>query len=280
MSDKGFGGVVIKIALKGIKFLDKGNRVLLSAGAGEIWDDVVAKAVGKNLGGIENLSLIPGTAGAALYQNIGAYGSELKDVFESAEVFDVKSGRVRRLFKKDCKFGYRDTVFQHKEGDDYVILSVNLVLAEDAKPRIVYPDLIKYFADKNPTIAEVRKAVIKIRKAKLVYPGKKLGTAGSFFKNPVISISLFNKLLNKYPDIKGRKNNSGLIKLYAAQLIEKAGWKGQRLGKVGISEKHALVLVNYGGGKAKEIFNLARKVTNNVYAKFGVKLEPEVKVIS
>ncbi len=278
ISDKGFDGLVIKISMKGLKFSDTEDSVILSTGAGEIWDDVVGKAVRRNLGGIENLSLIPGTAGAALYQNIGAYGVELKDSFENANVLDIKSGKIKMLLKKDCELGYRDSVFQHKEGKKYVILSVRLRLSKEPKPNIYYPDLIKYFENKKLSIAEVRKAVIKIRRAKLVYPDE-LGTAGSFFKNPTVPISSFKVLISEYPDIRGRDLGNGLVKLSAAQLIEKAGWKGHRSGNVGVSDKHALVLVSYNRGKAVEIVQLSDKISKDIKTKFRVALEPEVRII-
>ena len=278
LPDKGIKGLVIKIAIKGIKFSDKGDMVLVSAGAGESWDGLVGKAVKKNLGGIENLSLIPGTAGAAVYQNIGAYGVELKDVFESTEVIDINLGKIKRLSKEDCRFGYRNSVFQHKDGKQYIILSVELKLSKKPEPVIKYPDLIKEFQGKLPNIDMVRKAVIKIRKSKLVYPDTKLGTAGSFFKNPVIPAVEYKNLLLKYPDLMGREKD-GVVKLFAGQLIEKAGWKGKRFGKVGVSEKHSLVLVNYGGGKSKDTVGLANKVIRSVKNMFGVVLEPEVRII-
>ncbi len=277
LPDEGIAGLVIKISLEGIKFSNKGS--LVSVGAGEVWDSIVAKTVKKGWGGIENLSLIPGTMGGAVYQNIGAYGSELKDILENVEVLDIKTGEIKKLSNKDCRFGYHDSIFQHKEGEDYIVLSANLKLSKNPIPKIEYPDLIKYFENRKPTINEVRKALIKIRKSKLVYPTLHIGTAGSFFKNPVVRLKHFNKITNEHSDIKGREAGLGFVKLFAGQLIEKAGWKGKRLGNIGVSEKHALVLVNYGKGTSGEIKILAKKIKKDVNSRFGVKLEPEVRFI-
>ena len=246
--------LVIKIDIKGIKFVDRGKYVLMSAGAGENWDRIVEKTVKKDLSGIENLSLIPGSVGAAVYQNIGAYGAELKNVLLKAVVFDTKTDKVKILKNKECKFGYRDSVFQHK--DNLIILDVMLKLNKKFKPNVSYVDLANCFKNKKPSLSELRTVVIKIRKNKFLYPDK-LSNAGSFFKNPIIS---------------GRK-------VSAAQLIEKAGWKGRRLGRVGVSPTHSLVIVNYGGARASEVINLASKIQRDVFKKFGIKLEPEVKIV-
>ena len=276
LADNGIDGLVLKINIGGIKF--KGD--LITVGAGEKWDGVVAKAVSKGLGGIENLSLIPGTIGGAVYQNIGAYGAELKDTLNSVEVFDTNSQVIKKLSNKECLFDYRDSIFQQPRGSKYIILGANLRLSKNHEPNLKYPDLIKYFGDKNPTLKEIRKAVIKIRRSKLVYPNKSIGTAGSFFKNPVISLAQFKKVSNKYPDIKGREIGVNQIKLFAGQLVEKAGWRGRRLGSVGVSEKHAMVLVNYKGGKASDIIKLSKLIQKSVKSKFGVDLEPEVKLMA
>lgn len=284
LPDKGLPGLVLKINIKGIKFDNNEHKnkehVLMYAGAGETWDKVVAKTVAKNLGGIENLSLIPGTVGGAVYQNIGAYGVELKDVLDFVEVFDKKDGTLKTLSGPNCRFGYRDSIFQHSEGINYIILDTTLKLSNNPEPKINYPDLIKYFESKASTISEVRKAVIKIRRSKLVYPNPNVGTAGSFFKNPVVTISSFQFLVSRYSDIKGRDIGDDLVKLSAGQLIEKAGWKGERSGKAGVSKKHALVLVSNKGAKAKDILKLAKLIQNSVKDKFDIKLEPEVKIVT
>lgn len=279
LPDKGIKGLVLLMAIKGIAIKDKGGQAFVSVGSGQKWDRIVAKTVKNGLSGIENLSLIPGTFGGAIYQNIGAYGSELKDVLESVEVFDTKSLAVIKLTNKDCQFGYRDSIFQKSEGKNLVILEGTLKLDKHFEPKITYPDLVKYFEKKTPTLTTIREAVIKIRKSKLDYPTNLIGTAGSFFKNPIVTASDFKKLSSNYPDIKGRAVDDGLIKLFAGQLTEKAGWKGKRIGNVGVSKSHAMVLISRRGAGSKEILELMRKIQLSVKNKFGISLEPEVKVI-
>ncbi len=278
VSDKGFDGLVMKMGIKGLEFKDDDDYSILNAGAGENWDYVVSETVEQGLGGIENLSLIPGTAGAAVYQNIGAYGVELKDFLESVEALDTNSGEIKILNNINCKFGYRDSVFKHKEGENYIILRINVRLFKNKKPKIDYSDLAKIFEGKKPSISGVRQAVIEIRKRKLPYPNE-VENAGSFFKNPIIKISNFQFLISKYPDLKGFSEGGGLVKLSAAQLIEKCGWKGKTCGNVGISEKHSLVLVNYGNGTYKEMVNLADNIQKSIKDEFGIDLEPEVQTI-
>ena len=278
VSDEGFDGLVIKMEIRNLEFKDKGDYVILSAGAGESWDYVVERAVERNLSGIENLSLIPGTAGAAVYQNIGAYGVELKDVLESAEVLDADSGEIKTFSNNDCGFGYRDSIFKHKDGAKLIILKASLKLSKSQKLSINYPDLTKIFEGRNPSIAEVRQAVVDTRKRKLPYPTE-MGNAGSFFKNPIVTVDYFEKITVTHPDLKGFKLVDGSVKLFVAQLIENLGWNGKRFGNVGISERHSLVLVNYGKGTAKEMINLADKIKKDIWGQFGVKLESEVQVI-
>ncbi len=274
VSDKGFDGLVIKMSIKGLEFQDN----ILSIGAGEDWDGVVATAVERGFGGIENLSLIPGTAGAAVYQNIGAYGVELKDVLESAEVLDVNSGEIKTFSNSDCKFSYRDSVFKTNKIPNFVILKINLRLFKNPESNISYPDLAKMFEGKKPSVSDVRNALIQIRRGKLPYSGE-IYSAGSFFKNPVISETQFKDLTKTRPDLKGFNSENGLVKLSAAQLIEGCGWKGKIRGDVGVSDKHSLVLVNYGKGTAEEIIDLARDIKTAVKNEFGVELELEVQII-
>lgn len=271
----GIKGLVIKMEIHGVKFSDN----YIYAGAGEIWDKIVAQTVKKGLSGIENLSLIPGTVGGAVYQNIGAYGVELKDVLELVEVFDTNNLTTKILVNEDCFFGYRDSIFQHFEGKNYIITGVKLKLSKKYTPNIKYPDLVKYFGSKKPSVQEMRQAVIKTRKSKLDYPTVNIGTVGSFFKNPVITVTEFRSLTSRFPDIIGRDFGNKKIKLFAGQLTEKAGWKGKKLKNVGISKKHAMVLVSYKGAKSKDIINLAKLIQESVTAKFGIKLEPEVKIV-
>lgn len=278
VSDKGFDGLVIKMGIKGLEFKGGGDYAILSVGAGEDWDCVVGQVVERNLSGIENLSLIPGTVGAAVYQNIGAYGVELKDVLERVDFFDASSGEIKTFSNKNCQFAYRDSVFKHKEGENLIIVKVYFKLFKNHKVKINYPDLIKIFEDKIPSIADVRQAIIKTRKRKLSYPDE-IGNAGSFFKNPVVMEVQFKNLISNRPDLKGLILGDGLVKLSAAQLIEKCGWKGKVYGNVGVSEKHSLVLVNYGKGTAEEIANLAKEIKKLVKDEFLIDLEPEVEAI-
>lgn len=243
-----------------------------------MWDKIVAQTVKNGLSGMENLSLIPGTVGGAVYQNIGAYGVELKDILTSVQVFDKSSLTIKTLRNKDCFFKYRDSIFQHPEGRNYIITGATLKLSREYTPNIKYPDLIKYFGSKKPSVQEMRQAVIRIRKSKLDYPTTNVGTVGSFFKNPVVTVSEFKSLASKFPDIIGRDFGDNQIKLFAGQLTEKAGWKGKKLKNVGVSKKHAMVLVSYKGAKSKDIINLAELMQKSVKTKFGIKLEPEVNL--
>ena len=273
ISDKGVGGLVIKILIRGVTF--KGLKVY--AGAGELWDKVVSRAVSKKLSGIENLSLIPGTVGGAVYQNIGAYGVELKDFLEYVDVFDVRLGHIKRLSNKNCRFGYRSSIFQKRDGNNCIILGASLRLSKKFNPNLNYPDL-KTFKGKF-SLNEVRKMIIKIRKLKLVYPSVSVGSAGSFFKNPTITIIRHRQLITDHPDLSGREIGGGLVKLSAGQLIERSGWKGVKVGRVGVAKKHALVLVSYRGAKTEELIKLSQKIKNSVFKKFGLGLEEEVVVM-
>jgi UDP-N-acetylmuramate dehydrogenase len=276
-ADAGFDGLVIKVDLRGMEFVDSGDGVALRAGAGETWDNLVRDAVKRNLGGLENLSLIPGSVGGALYQNIGAYGAELKDVLERAQAFDVRTGRARTMSNAECWFGYRNSVFQHQP--ELVVVSATLRLSRVARPQLVYPDLERRFRGKpEPSLRQVRRAVIHIRKGKFPY-AERLGNAGSFFKNPVLQAKEFEGLLERCPDLRSFPWGPGYVKVSAAQLIEKAGWKGKRFGNVGVSEKHSLVLVHYGHGTSDELLDLARRIVEDVEKNFGITLEPEVRIV-
>lgn len=294
ISDEGYNGLVVKINIRGITSVNTPIGWRIKAGAGEAWDDVAAYAVGLNAGGIENLSLIPGTVGGAVYQNIGAYGVEFKDVLISVKAYDIKTGNIVELSNKECGFEYRHSMF--KENKDLIVLETELLLSKNNRPNLSYSDLKKRFIGIDPTISEIRQAVINIRLNKIPYPPNimpqilknktyspvLIANAGSFFKNPSIQIVDFENLMRKYSDLNGRESGNGFIKLSAAQLIEKAGLKGKRFGDIGVSDKHALVLVNYGNGRtgAKNINELEAVIKKAVEAKFGVKLEAEVEKIT
>lgn len=285
--DDGFPGLVVKLAVKDTQWTKEGS---VTAGAGLSWDKLVGLAVSRGLSGVENLSLIPGTVGGAVYQNIGAYGAELKDVLLNARVFNTATGEVLTLSREQCGFGYRDSIFKHDRGRHFIILSAIFKLSKRFNANLGYPDLAKNFENRTPTLAAVRRAVISIRRRKLVYPAGRTGSAGSFFENPVVSTAFFKKLSGRFPELKHfptdvpfdvdrQKLEQFKVKLSAGQLIELAGFKGKRRGNVGVSEKHALVLVNYGGGSATALTALAGDILEAVDAKFGIRLKPEVQVL-
>ncbi len=275
VSDNNFDSIVVRLVNNDIRF----DRDLLISGAGVKWDDLVKFAVSKNLQGIECLSGIPGTVGASPVQNIGAYGQELKDTLVKVEVFDTEKGEFLFLENKDCNFGYRESFFKKKKGK-YVIFEVVLSLKKNGLPNVNYESLKKYL-DENKihviTLRNIRNAVLHIRRTKLDDP-KRIPNAGSFFKNPIIGIGEFERIKSKFPDIPNFVNN-GKVKLFAGWLIEKSGWKGQRLGNVGVSTQNALVLVSFGG-TADEMKDLSQKIIEDVNAKFDIKLEPEVQFVN
>lgn len=278
-----YDGIVLKNNIKGIREKEQGeDKVLLSCGAGEIWDEVVQYAVNKNYYGIENLSLIPGSVGAAPIQNIGAYGVEVKDVFHSLEGYFI-SNLEKRVFQLDeCKFGYRDSIFKGELKGEFIITKVNLILSKKKQLNISYRSLNNYFVERNikePTIHQVREAVIQIRNSKLPEP-KHLGNAGSFFKNPKVTHQDLDKLKEKYPAIPSFPFDDIHYKIAAGWLIEKVGLKGERVGNVGTHKDQALVIVNYGGASGKEIIEFAKNIQIKVLTEFGILLEPEVNIIN
>jgi len=276
-----FNGVIIRNAIEGIEVVkeDEGY-VFIKASAGEKWHDVVLYCVNRNYGGIENLSLIPGTAGAGPIQNIGAYGVELKDVLQEVEAINIRTLEIRKFSNAECKFGYRDSIFKEKEKGNYIILSVTLKLNKNPKVNISYGTLSKELEGMGiilPTIKDVSNAVIKIRSGKLPDP-EKLGNAGSFFKNPLIPKTQFEKIKEANATIASFPATEGYTKLAAGWLIEQCGWKGKRIGDAGVHKDQALVLVNYGNATGKEIYDLSSQIINSVKEKFGVELEREVNI--
>ena len=271
-----FDGLVLHNKLKGINVVEEDkNSIIVEVKAGEVWDDFVAYCVENKYYGVENLSLIPGTAGAAPVQNIGAYGVELKDVFYQLNAIHLSTGEQKTFDKNSCRFGYRDSVFKSHYPDTYLITAVQLKLSKQKKLNLSYPGLQEY-KDEITDIRQVRNAVIKIRKEKLPDP-EITGNAGSFFKNPVISREKLNQLISKYPDIPHYPFGDRW-KVAAGWLIEKAGWKGKRTGNAGVHDKQALILVNYGGSTGEEILNLAAQIEKDVYRLSGIRLEREVRV--
>lgn len=274
MSDTGFEGLVVRPLIRGIEFGDDG---LVTAGAGEHWDDLVAATVACCLSGLENLSYIPGSVGAAPVQNIGAYGAEIKNVLEWVEVFDPKTLTIRTLSVADCRLGYRNSLFKSEDGRGLIVTRLALRLTKKGKPNISYKDLAQYFAGKNePSIAEVREVVIEIRKKKLPDVDK-LGTAGSFFKNPIISEVKYNDLAAKFPGLPSFAAEPGFKKIPLAWVLDKVcKLNGHREGNVGLYEKQPLALVNFGGATFVEVENLAMKIAAQVKEKTGVEIEWEV----
>ncbi len=280
---KDFEGLVLKNSIKGIEVASETeDHVLLKIYSGENWHELVMYCVQRNLGGIENLSLIPGTVGAAPMQNIGAYGVELEKVFVSLEALNLETFEIETFDKETCEFGYRESVFKRKFKGQYFIYSVTLRL--DKKPVIhaEYGDIKTVLTDKGiawteASIKDISDAVIQIRQSKLPDP-KEIGNSGSFFKNPVIESAHFDKLKTEYPDIKGFEQYNG-IKVPAAWLIEQCGWKGRRVGNTGSHARQALVLVNYGAATGNEVWQLAQDIIGSVREKFGISLEPEVNIV-
>ncbi|WP_100627052.1 UDP-N-acetylmuramate dehydrogenase [Algoriphagus formosus] len=276
-----FTGLVIKLELKGIKVVEEDSeKVLVSVGAGENWHEFVLFAIAQNWAGIENLSLIPGTVGASPMQNIGAYGVEIQQVFYHLKALNRKTLELETFSAEECQFGYRESVFKHRLKDKYIICEVVFQLSKIPLINISYgaiKDTLAEMKAENPGIKEVSDAVIAIRQSKLPNPAE-IGNAGSFFKNPTISESTFEKLKDQFPEIPGYKVDE-VIKVPAAWLIDQAGWKGFRRNDIGVHNKQALVLVNFGKGKGKEIQELSQEIQKSVEEKFGIKLSPEVNFI-
>lgn len=280
---KDYEGLVIKNAIKGIHIINEDDTsVTLKVYSGEVWHDLVMHCVERNWGGIENLSLIPGTVGAAPMQNIGAYGVELEKVFVELEAFNLHTFELHTFNKTSCAFGYRESVFKRQLKGLYFIYSVTIRLDKQPKISVEYGDIQQVIIGKgialaDATIKDVSDAVIQIRSSKLPDP-KVLGNSGSFFKNPVISREQFEQLQLQYPDIKGFPNEAG-VKVPAAWLIEQCGWKGKRVGETGAHARQALVLVNYGNATGNEVYQMALTIIQSVKDTFGIQLEPEVNII-
>jgi UDP-N-acetylmuramate dehydrogenase len=257
------------------------NHQIIEIGGGESWHDLVLWCLKNNLGGIENLSLIPGTVGAAPIQNIGAYGVELKDVFVKLEATNLQTLENQTFTHNDCRFGYRDSIFKQELKGKFLITKVYLKLTQkEHKIQTNYGDIQRLLAEWHiiePTIQDVSKAVINIRQSKLPDPSV-IGNAGSFFKNPEITQIQFDALKKDHPNIVGYPTDKG-VKIAAGWLIEQCGWKGKRYGNVGVHERQALVLVNYGKGNGLEIKQLAQRIQTSVLEKFDIELMAEVNML-
>ena len=280
ISDAGFDGLVIKNEIRGITEELQGDSTRIIAGAGESWDDLVKFAVEKKgLYGLENLSFIPGTVGAAPVQNIGAYGSEVKDTIEWVEVYNSKTKKIEKISNIECHFAYRDSVFKHEKKHN-VILRVAFLLQKNSKLSIDYKDVKKYFEDRKsqPSLCGVRDAIVEIRKNKLPDTSK-IGTAGSFFKNVTIPKNNYEDLLKKYPLMPAFTQDQ-MVKVPTAWILDNVcGFKGVRRGEVGVYQNQALVLVNFGKGTAQEIKNLSNEMIASVKEKTGIVISPEVEFI-
>ncbi|MBI3142825.1 MAG: UDP-N-acetylmuramate dehydrogenase [Bacteroidetes bacterium] len=281
-----FEGTVILNRLEGKQVVGSlgSNHIIVQFGAGERWHECVKWCIDQGFGGIENLALIPGTAGAAPLQNIGAYGVEIKDVFHSLDAYEKSTGQIHVFERESCAFGYRESVFKGSLRNRFLITAVRLMLTSGQHQlRLDYGDIQRVLAQENvahPTIAHVAKAVESIRREKLPDPAY-LGNAGSFFKNPIVAKGLADKLLQTNPTMPVYESghDGGLRKLAAGWLIEQCGWKGKRVGQVGVHDRQALVIVNYGGATGEEIWALAQQVQASVRQRFGILLEPEVNIL-
>jgi len=280
---KDFEGLAIRLNLKGIsEDIINDNEVIVTAKSGENWHEFVMFCLNKNYGGLENLSLIPGNVGTSPMQNIGAYGTEIKDVFVQCKVLNLESLKIETFDLEKCRLGYRDSIFKQEAKGKYVILEVSFKLTtEDHRIKTEYGAIQSELQDlkiSNPTIQDVSKAVINIRQSKLPDP-KEIGNAGSFFKNPTIPSIQFENLKEKFPNIQGYPNDN-TVKVPAGWLIEQCGWKGKQIGNVASHQLQSLVIINAtGNATGKEIFDFSALIINSVKEKFGIELEREVNII-
>lgn len=278
-----FNGTVFHSAIKGIEIVGEVDdyNVLLCAGSGETWDDIVAYCVENNLFGTENLSLIPGEVGASAVQNIGAYGAEVKDILYKIEAVEIATGNAVEIMATDCDYAYRSSKFKTCWKNRYIITHVTYKLSKQYEPRLDYGNIRTEMARRGitvPTAAQLREIIIDIRNAKL--PDTKIeGNAGSFFMNPVVSRGKFEVLSAQYPDMPYYIVDEQSVKIPAGWLIDKCGWKGRTVGRAGVHCKQALVLVNRGGAAGNEIVNLCNMIIDDVKSRFGIDIHPEVNII-
>lgn len=275
-----FDGLIIRMNIRGMEHRVNHQDVFIEAGAGEVWNDLVNYAVRWGFAGMENLSLIPGSVGASPIQNIGAYGVELKDVFDLCRAFEIASGTFKIFDKEACRFGYRDSIFKQLKGQ-YIVVSVKFHLSLTPHINTRYGAIEQELVNRNianPSIRDISQVVSHIRVSKLPDPST-IGNAGSFFKNPVITAAEFKEVAEKHPEVVNYPAGDGYIKLAAGWLIEQCGWKGKVVGNTGTWKNQALVLVNHGGATGQEVYALSSQIIDTVYRKFGVTLEREVNVV-
>lgn len=279
---KDYAGAVLKNSIRGIEVIDEDDEhIHIKAGSGEMWHPFVLHCIHNHYAGVENLSLIPGCVGASPMQNIGAYGVEIKDIFHSLEAFHIQDKKIETFTKDACAFGYRESVFKNKYKNQFVITSVTYKLYKQPRINISYGAIARELEKmqvNTPTIKDVSDAVSNIRRSKLPDPTE-IGNAGSFFKNPVIDQNHFQSILAAHPEIPHYPAEENKIKIPAGWLIEKAGWKGYRKNDYGVHARQALVLVNYGNAKGKEIYNLSEEIISDIYSKFDIQLEREVNMV-
>lgn len=274
--------LALKMEIKGFYIINENDKYVdIKIGAGENWDNFVESVVFMGLSGVESLSAIPGTVGASPVQNIGAYGKEVKDTILEVEVFDIENNIFLNINNKDCKFGYRDSIFKNSMKGKYIIVSVSFRLNKNEPSIPNYPDILKYFSDKNisnPSLLQIRNAVIEIRKNKLPNP-KECPNVGSFFKNPIVKEEIANSIKNEFPDVKLFWVDDNLKKISAGWLIDKSGLKGKSFGNISIYDKNALVLVNKGNATKDDLIKAKNEIVKIVQDKFGIILEQEPEMI-
>lgn len=280
--DEGFDGHVLLMRIEGQTIVQEDeNEIVIRVGAGESWDTFVANAVSRGWWGIENLSGIPGTVGATPIQNVAAYGAEVQNVIDTVEVFDTTTRTIRKLTREECEFGYRDSLFKTEKGRPLIVTSIVFRLLKNGTPSIGYKDLTEWFTTnkKTPTLTEIRAAVLDVRSQK--FPDlTQIGTAGSFFKNPVITQDAFERLQKRFPDIPSYLAGEGQVKIPVAWILDHVlGMRGYRVGTVGFFEQHALVLVAYEGATSHEINLFADDVVQRVHDASGITIEREVRAL-
>ncbi|MFA5776326.1 MAG: UDP-N-acetylmuramate dehydrogenase [Patescibacteria group bacterium] len=285
VSDEGFKGLVVLVDIKGRSYRQENDRqeIMADIKAGELWDDLVLESVNKGYSGAECLSGIPGKVGASVVQNIGAYGQEVREIIEKVRFYDTRKQEFGEYSKEECGFEYRGSIFKGRS--NRIVTSVQFKLSANKEPCLRYKELMKKFSDSRPTLKQVREVVLELRKSKsmLIDPNDPNSiSAGSFFNNPVVADDIFEKIKEKYPDAPNWPQGNGSIKLSAGWLIEESGLpKGfiYKDGKVGLSQKHALAIINRGGARASDVYKFAEFIKKSVFDIFGVKLQPEVLFI-
>ena len=279
---KDFEGLVLRNEIKGIEVISETESdVIVKVGAGEVWHEFVLYCISQNFCGIENLSLIPGSVGASPMQNIGAYGVEIKDVFEKLEAVEIATGEIHTFDNATCEFGYRESIFKHAVKNQYVITQVYFKLSKKQNTNTSYGAInqqLELMGISKPSIKDVSDAVIAIRSSKLPNP-KEIGNAGSFFKNPVIDLEHFLAILKEYPNAPSYPVGENQVKVPAGWLIETAGWKGKVVGGTGVHKNQALVLVNYGSATGEEIYQLSTDIITDINQKFKILLTREVNIL-